>query len=283
MSWNGTVRCGHCYKSGHNKRGCPEIKKKIAADPNCWEAQHGAGKPRQCSYCDKSGHNRKTCPPRKTHEALYRSDNQLWRRAFEKWAVAEGLGYGALISAPVHWRDTKGNSHDGKVKPALGMFMAHNTSPEDNALTYLWAAIPSHRDYSVLTMELIGGEINDYYNSARQESLQLPDIPVISPATGVDHWGHERSRDNGDAKWTVVSPSPRPGFGKEFAQSHAIDQLVKDYFKGGKEAKTERDFRVLDTKVRKALKDYVNDSATLEELDARLNPATDDNSDSETQ
>jgi len=283
MSWNGTVRCGHCYKSGHNKRGCPEIKKKIAADPNCWEAQHGAGKPRQCSYCDKSGHNRKTCPPRKTHEALYRSDNQLWRRAFEKWAVAEGLGYGALISAPVHWRDTKGNSHDGKVKPALGMFMAHNTSPEDNALTYLWAAIPSHRDYSVLTMELIGGEINDYYNSARQESLQLPDIPVISPATGVDHWGHERSRDNGDAKWTVVSPSPRPGFGDEFTQSHAIDLLVKDYFKGGKDAKTERDFRVLDTKVRKALKDYVNDSATLEELDARLNPATDDNSDSETQ
>ena len=283
MSWNGTVRCGHCYKSGHNKRGCPEIKKKIAADPNCWEAQHGAGKPRQCSYCDKSGHNRKTCPPRKTHEALYRSDNQLWRRAFEKWAVAEGLGYGALISAPVHWRDTKGNSHDGKVKPALGMFMAHNTRPEDNALTYLWAAIPSHRDYSVLTMELIGGEINDYYNSARQESLQLPDIPVISPATGVDHWGHERSRDNGDAKWTVVSPSPRPGFGDEFTQSHAIDLLVKDYFKGGKDAKTERDFRVLDTKVRKALKDYVNDSATLEELDARLNPATDDNSDSETQ
>ena len=283
MSWNGTVRCGHCYKSGHNKRGCPEIKKKIAADPNCWEAQHGAGKPRQCSYCDKSGHNRKTCPPRKTHEALYRSDNQLWRRAFEKWAVAEGLGYGALISAPVHWRDTKGNSHDGKVKPALGMFMAHNTSPEDNALTYLWAAIPSHRDYSVLTMELIGGEINDYYNSARQESLQLPDIPVISPATGVDHWGHERSRDNGDAKWTVVSPSPRPGFGDEFTQSHAIDLLVKDYFKGGKDAKTERDFRVLDTKVRKALKDYVNDSATLEELDARLNPPTDENSQDETQ
>jgi len=283
MSWNGTVRCGHCYKTGHNKRGCPELKKHIAENPQSWEAQHGAGKPRQCSYCDKPGHNRKTCAPRKTHEALYRSDNKLWRQAFEKWAISQGLGYGALISAPIHWRDAKDNSHDGTVKPALGMFVAHNTKDEDNSLTYTWAAVPAHRDYYALTMELIGGQINTYSNSARQESLQLPDIPVISPATGKDHWGHTRTRGDGDATWTVVSPSPRPGFGKEFTQSHAIDLLVKDYFKGGKDAKTERDFRVLDTKVRKALKDYVNDSATLEELDARLNPPTDENSQDETQ
>jgi len=280
MSWNGTVRCGHCYQSGHNKRGCPQLKKHIAENPDSWEATHGAGRARQCSYCDKPGHNRKTCAPRKTHEALYRSDNKLWRQAFEKWAISQGLGYGALISAPMNWRDSKGNSHDGKVKPALGMFVAHNTNDEDNSLTYTWAAVPAHRDYYALTMELIGGEINTYRNSARCESLQLPDIPVISPATGLDHWGGTRTRGDGDATWTVVSPSPRPGFGKEFTQSHAIDQLVKDYFKGGKDAKTERDFRVLDAKVRKALKDYVNDSATLEELDARLNPPTDDNSDS---
>jgi hypothetical protein len=163
------------------------------------------------------------------------------------------------------------------------MFVAHNTEDEGNSLTYLWAAYPSHRDYQALTMELIGGQINEYSHSARQESLQLPDIPVISPATGLDHWGTKRTRDSGDAKWTVVSPSPRPGFGKEFTQSHAIDQLVKDYFKAGKEAKTERDFRVLDSKVRKALKDYVKDSATLEQLDARLNPSTDENSQDENQ
>jgi hypothetical protein len=283
MSWNGTVRCGHCYKSGHNKRGCPELKKKIAADPSCWEAQYGAGKARQCSYCDKPGHNRKTCPPRKTHEALYRSDNKLWRQAFQKWAIAEGLGYGALISAPINWRDAKNNSHDGKAKPALGMFVAHNTEDEGNSLTYLWAAYPSHRDYYALTMELIGGHINEYSNSARRESLQLPDIPVISPASGLDHWGTKRTRDSGDARWTVVSPSPRPGFGDEFTQSPAIDQLVKDYFKAGTDAKTERDFRMLDTKVRKALKDYVNDSATLDELHARLNPADDNNSEAQTE
>ena len=25
MSWNGTVRCSICYKSGHNKSGCPQV------------------------------------------------------------------------------------------------------------------------------------------------------------------------------------------------------------------------------------------------------------------
>ena len=27
MSYNGTVTCSHCYRQGHNKSGCPELKK----------------------------------------------------------------------------------------------------------------------------------------------------------------------------------------------------------------------------------------------------------------
>jgi len=27
MSWNGTVRCSHCYQTGHNRRKCPELTK----------------------------------------------------------------------------------------------------------------------------------------------------------------------------------------------------------------------------------------------------------------
>ena len=30
MSYNGTVRCSYCYKTGHNKRSCPELTEKIA-------------------------------------------------------------------------------------------------------------------------------------------------------------------------------------------------------------------------------------------------------------
>ena len=29
MSWNGTVTCGYCGASGHNKRGCPRLKADI--------------------------------------------------------------------------------------------------------------------------------------------------------------------------------------------------------------------------------------------------------------
>ena len=29
MSYNGTVTCSHCYKSGHNKRACPSLAAEI--------------------------------------------------------------------------------------------------------------------------------------------------------------------------------------------------------------------------------------------------------------
>jgi len=29
MSWNGTVRCSHCYTTGHNKRKCPNLTQNI--------------------------------------------------------------------------------------------------------------------------------------------------------------------------------------------------------------------------------------------------------------
>ena len=41
MSWNGTVRCGHCWESGHNRSSCPDLRKKIEElakeNPGFWE------------------------------------------------------------------------------------------------------------------------------------------------------------------------------------------------------------------------------------------------------
>jgi hypothetical protein len=162
------------------------------------------------------------------------------------------------------------------------MFIAHSQEAEDNALTYAWASSRAYRAYNALTMQLIGAETG-YSGRVPTTSLQLPDIPAIAPATGKDHWGYERVRDSGDATWTIVSPSPRPGFGDDFTSLQTIEELAKEHFKSGKEAKTQRDWSELQPEVRQALKDYVNDSATLDELRARLNPATDDNSDSENQ
>ena len=131
-------------------------------------------------------------------------------------------------------------------------------------------------------MDLIGAELG--YNDRTQAAhLQLPDIPVIAPAEGKDHWGYERSRSGGDSRWTVVSPSPAPGLGPEFTSTAAIDALDKDYFKTGKYAKTESNWNELTKETRQALADYLNDSATLDELHNRLRPSKDDNSESDNQ
>ena len=39
MSWSGTVRCGHCYGKGHNKRTCPGLKKYVEENPDSWRAR----------------------------------------------------------------------------------------------------------------------------------------------------------------------------------------------------------------------------------------------------
>jgi hypothetical protein len=217
------------------------------------------------------------------HEFAFRRDNKLWRRAFDKWATSQGLGYGALIRAPISWHNAKGERIDGQNTPALGMFTKTAVSvEEDNPLTYHWAAQDAYQARGALWMQLIGASLG-YDDRAPQVHLQLPDIPVISPASGTDGYGYERTRNGGDSMWTVVSPSPVPGFGDDFASTSAIDVLVKDYFKTGKYANTESDWKPLGDEIRKALKDYLNDSATLEDLGKRLNPSDDQNSESDNQ
>ena len=131
-------------------------------------------------------------------------------------------------------------------------------------------------------MNLIGASLG-YNDRVSQTPLQLPDIPVIAPASGTDGYGYERTRNGGESKWVVVSPSPVPGFGDDFASTTAMDELAKDYFKTGNYANTESDWKPLGDEIRKALKDYLNDSATLEDLGKRLNPSADQNSESDNQ
>ena len=99
MSYSGTVRCSMCYKTGHNKSGCPSVlenyktyqeliadyKKKnpdVDLDESYMtyrlrekigirykhlearsiiEAKKLKNTSRKCTYCEKGGHNRRTC------------------------------------------------------------------------------------------------------------------------------------------------------------------------------------------------------------------------------
>jgi len=102
MSWNGTVRCGHCGTKGHNRRACPTIKREIRENPDGYQARQAEqakryASPRQCGYCHKSGHNKRTCPEITSDRIKTKKANRLWRESFFNVADDVGFGKGALL------------------------------------------------------------------------------------------------------------------------------------------------------------------------------------------
>ena len=106
MSWSGTVRCGHCYERGHNKRSCPSLKERmqqrLAANPDDWRAteyfkKNKAGKVRRCTYCNLKGHNRRTCVNLSGDIATYRQKAKDWRNGWAEWMAEIGLTVGSLV------------------------------------------------------------------------------------------------------------------------------------------------------------------------------------------
>jgi len=106
MSWSGTVRCGYCYEEGHNKRSCPQLKKRmeerLAANPDDWYAKEyhrkkKQGTKRRCTYCNLKGHNRRTCPHLAEAKAEWRAKTKAWRQQFAEWCADIGLTVGSLV------------------------------------------------------------------------------------------------------------------------------------------------------------------------------------------
>ena len=112
MSYKRTVRCSHCYQTGHNKSGCPDYKAKIEE----WRAagifmstveaydrkkakKATAAKNRSCSYCGEAGHSRAGCSKMKAQMERYRIRNKEYRSSYLKAVLENGLGPGALLSA----------------------------------------------------------------------------------------------------------------------------------------------------------------------------------------
>jgi len=113
MSWNGTVRCHHCYGKGHNKRTCPQLAKFAEENPDSWAAERlkeskKKGKIRRCTYCNLKGHNRATCINLKVAKEFYIKDAKKWRKAWTEWMVTEGYGIGSLLHCAPDYRHKRG-------------------------------------------------------------------------------------------------------------------------------------------------------------------------------
>ena len=112
MAWNGTVTCGYCYRTGHNRRSCPEIKRIVAEGRKKKDEERGylerslireadmrkaTTRVRKCSYCDRPGHNRRSCPTLKAHKGYVMKQEVAFRTAMLAHIRALGLAVGGLV------------------------------------------------------------------------------------------------------------------------------------------------------------------------------------------
>jgi hypothetical protein len=106
LSWNNTVRCSHCWTTGHNKAGCAELRekmqKRIDDDPDDWRAkqyfEHKArSKKRSCGYCKEEGHTKRTCKHIEADKNKTTQMNREWRANALNYFKDLGLGVGALV------------------------------------------------------------------------------------------------------------------------------------------------------------------------------------------
>jgi len=114
MSWNGTVRCSHCYGNGHNRRSCPDLKENMEKEKaraertgesmgwtaKCYFEKKDGAKVRKCTFCSKEGHNRATCPTLANAIKEYNKSNKKFRKIVLKYMKKNGIGVGSLVSIP---------------------------------------------------------------------------------------------------------------------------------------------------------------------------------------
>ena len=121
MSWDGTVRCTHCWNKGHNKRSCPELKQRLE-DQAAIGDEYAADKLRQiqtkkCSYCQNSyhiddplKHNARTCKWRIKNEREIVNKTIARRQEIYDRMQENGFETGALVE----WEEQEWSEPEGR-------------------------------------------------------------------------------------------------------------------------------------------------------------------------
>ena len=276
MSWNGTVRCGNCYESGHNRTGCPELKKAYDADPNSYDGKQWArilatkAKPKVCGYCDAMGHTRAGCDTMKAHKVTFIQDATLWRSALVKWMQETHLGIGALVrcnDAQYHDKD-HGYVYprDENYIPPVGLIMK-GVNGELNHYQGIMNAPDWQSSGSILCFERIGtgSEMQPYQKVV---GITLPCIPGIVPRYGKGYYGNEkldRADRLNNVDWEVVSPGQTDFSSDTFVCPKTLKKAAKDHFKAPNEQTTRR-FHTFSDFQRTQLLQYINGEIELSEM-----------------
>jgi len=275
MSYNGTVRCGNCYTSGHNKTGCPELRKAWEQDPESYQGRQWQrildrkAKPKICGYCDTTGHTRAGCDVAKKHKAQFQMDLNLWRKALVKWMSDTGLGVGALVkcnnAAYYRGSDYMYPQEDTYIPP-VGMVMCH----PNQGLTHYngimnsgdWRSAPT-----LVSFEYIGAP-PDTMAYRKTVGCSLPSVPGIVPRYGKGWYGGEQmDRDDRiqNANWEVVSVRQADFTSDKFLSVKDLKRATKRHFAANND-ETTRSFKTFGDFQRKQLEQYINGDIELSEM-----------------
>ena len=158
-----------------------------------------ATKPRQCKFCFKGGHNKRTCPELKRVNSYVRDANVGYREALYEYLKANGVGLGTLLTRThfSKWSNTTKSWMEGRDVvgvithihwPAINI--ASDSAPL--ALNYLWLKsvkiyYPSLNTSEIISMPLLNTDTEHPYKGAcvpnRHFTLLAP-APVLPP----DEW-----------------------------------------------------------------------------------------------
>lgn len=294
MSWNGTVRCGHCGQKGHNKTGCEELRKEWERDPNGYYGKMWArimarkAAPKNCSYCDETGHTRSGCASMKEHKSAYARDLLLWRLAFEKYFSSIGYGplalikfnarpsYVANISGRTQWVYSSDDCYPG---PPIGTTPPKITA-QDLHLDHLEIMrLPAYRHQQLPSMGYINAFGPAVVKNRSAVTLTLPTIPGIFPRFGTDHTGslvdrlaarYDDGLDHSSDDWEIVSPSPikdNKPFGENFTAAHTIKEMTKTHFSRD-QGKCAYEFRAFKTEYRNILDTYLDGILEISDMES---------------
>ena len=125
MSYNGTVRCSYCYRTGNNSRTCPKKNEHLkqgyerAIEQGDYRADTfrqeyeartglnivtGEDLPKKkrttkvhCGYCGRQGHTRRTCRFLKSDKKVFAEISKFTRKAVWEQLVNNGVGVGSIV------------------------------------------------------------------------------------------------------------------------------------------------------------------------------------------
>ena len=203
--------CSYCWGYGHNKRGCPKMKKDaaddVAAGRTSWrtryvDQQAHASKNRRCSFCKETGHTRRTCSELQEQKVIYILQSKKLHRAYAAALRRHGIGPGTLIHSG---RDVYDYGLEESIEAPLSMI----TSIEWEKLT------PVHFRSNFLYSETTREYQRSSYTTERSKGGSFhcfPETPEMVSAETLNAirvmgGGYQYEKSDNEL-FEVVSPMP---------------------------------------------------------------------------